>query len=480
MKKAFVWLLALTLLLGCCPAISLQAKAATEGYYTYEVSGGEATITDCAESASGDIIIPDTLGGCPVTKIDEWAFSGCGIESAVIPDSVLVIGKAAFSGCYKLTSVTIGKNVTTVSDQAFYSTSLVSVEFPDSVTSIGAFAFDLCYSLTTVYIGRGLTTVGNYAFNGFRITDVYYNGTEAQWEQIEIGTGNDPLTNATIHFLGTDSPAPGDVDGSGSVNEDDAIYLLQAVLMPNLFPITQDVDFDGNGEVNEDDAIYLLQHVLMPEMFPLTPAPEEPETGDVMTYAQYMAAELGTPVTVECYVQAHQSWWEDTICVYAQDRDGGYFLYNMACSEEDAERLTPGTKIRVSGYKEEWCGQIEILEGSFEFVEGADTFVAEPLDVTALVGTEELRQHHNKKICVEGLRVVKVEFQSEDSSGDIYITTEKNGVTFEIMIEQYLTEPETEVYQTAANLQEGQLISIEGFLYWYEGPNPHVTGITLG
>lgn len=69
----------------------------------------------------------------------------------------------------------------------------------------------------------------------------------------------------------------------------------------------------------------------------------------VMTYAEYAAAELDTQVVIEAYVQAKQSWWEDKATVYTQDMDGGYFLYNMACSEEDYAKLTPGTKIKVTG-----------------------------------------------------------------------------------------------------------------------------------
>jgi hypothetical protein len=61
----------------------------------------------------------------------------------------------------------------------------------------------------------------------------------------------------------------GDLDGNAVVNEDDAIYLLQHVMMPDLFAVPQPVDFNGDGKVNEDDAIYLLQHVMMPDLFPL-------------------------------------------------------------------------------------------------------------------------------------------------------------------------------------------------------------------
>ena len=59
---------------------------------------------------------------------------------------------------------------------------------------------------------------------------------------------------------------------------------------------------------------------------------EDVKSEGVMTYAEYVAAELESQVTVETYVQAKQSWWEDKATVYSQDKDGAYFLYNMACS----------------------------------------------------------------------------------------------------------------------------------------------------
>ena len=76
----------------------------------------------------------------------------------------------------------------------------------------------------------------------------------------------------------------------------------------------------------------------------------------VMTYEEYMAAPLDSEVVIETYVQAKQSWWDNQATVYSQDKDGAYFLYNMACSEEDYAKLVPGTKIKLTGYKSEWSG----------------------------------------------------------------------------------------------------------------------------
>ena len=70
----------------------------------------------------------------------------------------------------------------------------------------------------------------------------------------------------------------------------------------------------------------------------------------VMSYADYAAAALDDEVTVVTYVQAHQSWWDNKITVYCQDQDGAIFLYELACSEEDAAKLTEGVQIKVTGF----------------------------------------------------------------------------------------------------------------------------------
>ncbi|MBR3689471.1 MAG: hypothetical protein IKL85_10410, partial [Lentisphaeria bacterium] len=86
------------------------------------------------------------------------------------------------------------------------------------------------------------------------------------------------------------------------------------------------------------------------------------------------------------------------VTVYTQDQDGAYFLYELACSEEDAAKLVPGTKIKVTGYKGQWAGEVEVMDGTFEFVEGGDTFIAEALDVTDLLASEDLIAHQNELV----------------------------------------------------------------------------------
>ena len=206
----------------------------------------------------------------------------------------------------------------------------------------------------------------------------------------------------------------------------------------------------------------------------------------VMTYDEYVAAALDSQVVVETYVQAKQSWWEDKATVYTQDKDGAYFLYNMACSEEDYAKLVPGTKIKVTGYKSEWSGEVEIIDATFEIEEGS--YIAEAADMTALLGTDELIRHQNEFVSFKGMTVEAANDAGDafmynwDGSGtdgdDLYFNVSLNGNTYTFTVESYLCDNTTDVYKAVKELKVGDKIDLEGFLYWYEGVNPHITAVT--
>ena len=217
---------------------------------------------------------------------------------------------------------------------------------------------------------------------------------------------------------------------------------------------------------------------------------EDKKGEGVMTYAEYEAADLNSEVTVETYIQGANAWWDGKITLYTQDKDGAYFIYELPCSEEDAAKLVPGTKIKVKGYKSEWSGEVEIVDGTYEIEDGS--YIAPAKDVTDLLGKDELIKNINQFVSFKGLTIEASTdadgneapfLYNWDGSGeegnDVYFNVSKDGQTYTFLVRSYLTGPDTDVYKTAKTLKVGDTIDCDGFLYWYEGANPHITSITI-
>ncbi len=225
-----------------------------------------------------------------------------------------------------------------------------------------------------------------------------------------------------------------------------------------------------------------------------TTAAEE-TSSDVMSYAEYASAAIDSEVTVETYVQAKQGWWENNgqgvATVYTQDEDGAYFLYNMPMTEEEYNELTEGTKIKVTGYKSEWSGEVEITDATFEIEDGS--YIAEAEDLTDVLADEdELIKHQNEKVAFKGLTVSAstdadgnevAYLYNYDGSGtqgdDLYFNVDLDGNTYTFTVESYLCGKDTDVYKAVEALNVGDTIDVEGFLYWYNGVNPHITSVTV-
>ena len=157
---------------------------------------GNGTFDHCSSLTS--INIPDI-----VKSIGDGAFRCCSsLTSINIPDGVTSIGDDAFRFCSSLTSINIPDGVTSIGNDAFsYCNSLTSINIPDGVTSIGDDAFTACESLTSINIPDGVTSIGNDAFSYcYNLSDVFYSNSDTEWSNISIGSDNDYLASANIHY----------------------------------------------------------------------------------------------------------------------------------------------------------------------------------------------------------------------------------------------------------------------------------------
>ncbi|MFW5996432.1 MAG: leucine-rich repeat protein [Lentisphaeria bacterium] len=153
-----------------------EHSGAWQGELKYSETEGEITIIACAGLA-GNVTIPATIDGKPITAIGDSAFRDCsGLTNVTIPDSVTRLGDHAFADCTTLTSVTIGESVTSIGFSAFRGcNSLANITIPDSVTRIGDHAFADCADLRSVTIGESVTSIGDFAFmNCTSLTSVMF------------------------------------------------------------------------------------------------------------------------------------------------------------------------------------------------------------------------------------------------------------------------------------------------------------------
>ena len=225
--------------------------------------------------------------------------------------------------------------------------------------------------------------------------------------------------------------------------------------------------------------------------------PEQTEVNvpeDAMSFEDYMAAATDAEVVVQGAIQGKQGFFsrddQGLATVYLQDEKGGaYFIYELPCTEKEYELMEIGKIIKVKGYKSEWSGEIEVVDvETWMFVDGE--FIAEAEDVTALLGTDELAGKMNKKVAFKGMTVEPIKDKDGNDAAfiyggegtgekgdDLYFNVSVNGQTYTFTVESYLCGPDTDVYKAVEDLHIGDVIDMEGFLYWYNGPNPHITAI---
>ena len=171
MKKAIrlsAFILSIAIIISAFAAVPVSAAGTLKsGPYTYSVTNGEATITNVEKSISGDITIPSSLDGYPVTGIGDSAFIHCrNLKSAIIGNNITNIENWTFADCSSLISVTIGNSVTSIGKRAFAScSSLTNINIPNNVKSIGERAFSLCGGLKSITIPESVTSIGSYAFS---------------------------------------------------------------------------------------------------------------------------------------------------------------------------------------------------------------------------------------------------------------------------------------------------------------------------
>ena len=217
---------------------------------------------------------------------------------------------------------------------------------------------------------------------------------------------------------------------------------------------------------------------------------KDPEFKDVksegvMTYDEFAAAAIESKVTIEGYVQAKQVYSEQygNTSLYLQDTKGAYFVYRLACTAEEYAKFTEGVKVKIVGYKAVWSGEVEIIDVESFSVDSSVKYTAPVFDATSLLGTDDLIKHQNVKASkdADGNEVAYLyKWNGTGAEGDdLYFNVALGDKEFQFLVESDLCGADTEVYKAVKNLKVGDTIDLDGFLYWYDGVNPHITSVKV-
>jgi hypothetical protein len=190
-------------------AIPESVKRIYWGAFTYCTSLEDIIIPDTVENVAkhafyGTAWYQNQPDGMIYTGKVAYEYKGEMEEEAVVRlrEDIVSIGEAAFSNCIKLRGVHIPNGVKQIGDSAFKGCkSLVNVTLPESVKEIGVKAFYQCEELKSITFPKSIKKVEEYAFEGCgSITDVYYTGTEAEWDKVLVSPNNLGLRRATMHY----------------------------------------------------------------------------------------------------------------------------------------------------------------------------------------------------------------------------------------------------------------------------------------
>lgn len=137
-----------------------------------------------------EVEIPEKYSGLTVTTIAAFGFYNFStLTRVIIPNSITTIDGSAFGKCTNLESVTIPNSVINIEGSAFYSCSnLKTIVIPNSITSIKDHLFEDCKNLESIIIPNSVTSIEENAFYNCEVLkNIYYTGTENQWNNIIKG-----------------------------------------------------------------------------------------------------------------------------------------------------------------------------------------------------------------------------------------------------------------------------------------------------
>ena len=135
--------------------LSLPAYAETEAGFSFSVEGNYA-IVNGYEGNGVYVNIPDVLGGCHVFAIGEEAFANLSAECVSLPRSLRAIRRGAFREA-KIREIRFARGLLEIGEEAFLSCeNMTGAALPETLISLSRAAFSGCRSLLYVTLPESI------------------------------------------------------------------------------------------------------------------------------------------------------------------------------------------------------------------------------------------------------------------------------------------------------------------------------------
>ena len=178
-------------------------------YYTSIVFSGDISKIGNYAFASSPLVGEISISPSVRNIGNEAFYDSEGITAITIPDGVVTLGEKAFASCTQLKSVTIAGSIRDCGSGLFQKcSSLESAVYSEGTTVLGYRTFDGCSKLKTVTIPSSVISLGKQDSpftNANKLQDIYYGGTEENWNRIALRLLSECRTNPSIHFMSNTS-----------------------------------------------------------------------------------------------------------------------------------------------------------------------------------------------------------------------------------------------------------------------------------
>ncbi len=185
---------------GAVTSVMSQAFAGCAALTELTVPGTAAEIGTGAFSGCTGLTAAVFAPG--VRSLGAYALAGCtALRRVDLPDGMTLLGSGLFSGCTALAELPLPDDVAWVEPRLCENcTALQTVVLPAATTEVPRGLLRGCTGLRRVTVQGAVTAVGDGAFSGCdALTDVYFTGTQVQWDAVAIGADNARLTAAALH-----------------------------------------------------------------------------------------------------------------------------------------------------------------------------------------------------------------------------------------------------------------------------------------